>query len=66
MFNAEDFRAPIGEHDPRTRDGVRKSYDTQDGNGSPPWFSWPSPPGGFIDLGCVIVVVKREFRMLIA
>ena len=53
MFKAEDSTASTGEHDRRTGDEVRKSYDTQDENGS---FSWPSPSGGFIDLGCVSVV----------
>ncbi|KAF9650482.1 DUF1613-domain-containing protein [Thelephora ganbajun] len=52
MFNVDRTGAPIGTNDPRTRDGVRNSYNARDEDGSPPWFSWPGPPGGFIDLGC--------------
>lgn len=62
MFDAEDFRTPDGEDDPRTRAGVRKS--SKDGGSSPPWFSWPAPPGGFIDLGYVRTVGKRVLYML--
>jgi hypothetical protein len=65
MFKVEDSPAPIGEHDPRASDGVRKSYGAHDENGSPPWSSWPSPPGGFIDLGYVSAVEKRVLRILI-
>jgi len=55
MFKVEDSTAPTEEHDRRTSDEVRKSYDTQNENGS---LSRPSPPGGFVDLGCVSVVGK--------
>lgn len=63
-FDSERSPASIGDNDPRTRDGVPESYETKDGNSLPPWFFWPRPPGGFIDMGCVCLVEKRVFRML--
>ena len=66
LWKSECSPASIGGNDPRTRDGVPKPYETKDGKGLPPWFFWPRPPGGFIDLGCVCSVEKRIFRKLIS
>ena len=65
-FEAGDRLAPIGSGDAQAQDGIRKSCDTRDENGFPPWFSWPRPPNGFIDLGCVFTAERCVFRMLIA
>jgi len=66
MFDTDDHQASIGSNDPQARDGVQISYETQDKSGLPPWFSWPKPPNGFIDLGCVNTSEKWILRMLTA
>jgi len=65
MFKAEVSPASISESDPQTRGQVRKSHDAREENGLAHWFSWPKPPGGFIDLGWVCMIKKRVLRMLI-
>ena len=61
MFKADARSVSIGSNTPPPWDGIRKSCDPGDGNALPPWFDWPRPPSGFIDLGCVCATEDAFF-----
>ena len=65
-FQLGGLPAPITPSDPQARDGIRNSRNAQDEGDLPPWFSWPRPPNGFVDLGWVCTIEEYTLWMLIA